>query len=63
MKTKELRLKQSAELKNLLHDTQNSLQEARFKIAQKQLKNVKTINTLKKDIAQIKTILKEKNIL
>ncbi|HPA25660.1 MAG TPA: 50S ribosomal protein L29 [bacterium] len=60
MKTKELRLKLTDELKALLQETENKLQEARFKIAQKQLKNVKTIKSLKKDIAQIKTILKEK---
>ena len=60
MNTKELRLKSDSELKKLLADTRDHWREIRFKVAQRQLKNVREIRATKKTIAQILTILKEK---
>ncbi len=60
MKIKELKLKSDNELKTLLAESREKLREMRFKVAQRQLKKVNEIKTIKKLIAQILTILKEK---
>jgi len=60
MKTKELKEKSTAELKKLLLDNAEKRRELNFKIANKQLKNVREVRNVRKNIAKIKTILKER---
>ncbi len=59
MKIKELRSKSKAELKKILSESQEKLRKLRFDIANKQLKNVREMRKVKKDIARILTLLKE----
>ncbi len=60
MKVKELRLKSDNELKTLLKESREKLREMRFKVAQRQLKNVRDVRKTKKLIAQVLTILRER---
>jgi len=60
MKIKELKLKSDNELKTLLAESRNNWREMRFKVAQRQLKKVSDIKAVKKTIAQILTILKQR---
>ncbi|MDD3101973.1 MAG: 50S ribosomal protein L29 [Patescibacteria group bacterium] len=60
MKVKELRQKSNAELTALLADLKEKYRGFRFDIQLKQQKNVKEIDKVKKTIARILTILKEK---
>jgi ribosomal protein L29 len=59
MKTKELRDKNEKELKDLLVDNREKLRDLRFKIASRQLKNVKEVGKAKKLVARIMTVAKE----
>jgi len=59
MKVSELRTKSKENLYKLLTDSTKKLQELRFNLAGGKVKNVKTIRSLKKDIARILTILNE----
>lgn len=61
MEIKELRLKEITELNQLLKDNRKKLDDLRFKIKQGQLKNIREIRFVKKDIAKILTVIKEKN--
>ena len=61
MKIKDLRTKSDKELKTLLASEHESLREAGFKVAQKQLKNVRKIRDTKCNIAQIMTLLNNQN--
>jgi len=60
MKTRELREKTTEELKKLLLDEKAELVELRFDVSAHQEKNVKKIGQIKKTIARIETILKER---
>ena len=60
MTTKELRAKSEKQFQNLLAESRDKLREMRFRVAQRQLKKVRDIRVVKKEIAQIMTILKEK---
>jgi large subunit ribosomal protein L29 len=60
MKIKELKIKSENELKTMLKSEQEKLLETNFKVSQRQLKNVREIRFVKKNIAQILTLLKEK---
>ena len=60
MKIKELQVKNEIELKRLLVDTQEKLRVMRFKVAQRQLKKVHEIKNVKRDVARILSVLKEK---
>jgi large subunit ribosomal protein L29 len=60
MKIAELRKKTKAELKKLLLENREKLRALRFNLASGKLKNVREIPYLKKDIARILTLLKEK---
>ena len=60
MKIKELRDKSEKEIKKLLAMEREKLRDLRFKISQKQLKNIREIRVVKKNIATYLTILKEK---
>jgi ribosomal protein L29 len=58
-KAAELRKKDISELKKSVHDLQKKLSDARFKYAANQLKNVKEINNMKKEVARSLTIINE----
>ena len=60
MKITELRIKNKKELVKLLIDNKERLRGLKFDLASGKVKNVRTIRQLKKDIARILTILKEK---
>jgi len=65
MKTKEkkeLFTKTIQELKNLLKEKRNELFSLRQELAQKKLKNTKSVFWKRKEIARILTILKEKEL-
>ena len=63
MSLKELRLKSNAELKKALINNREQMRELRFKIASKQHKNHQALRKLRREIAQIQTILKEKELM
>jgi len=65
MKTKEkkeLFVKTIQELKNLLKEKRNELFSIKQELAQKKLKNTKSVFWKKKEIARILTIIKEKEL-
>lgn len=62
MKTSELRQKSQTELKKLLQDNRERLRQFRFDLASGKVKNVREIRMIKKDIARIFTLLKEKSV-
>lgn len=57
MKTAELRQKSKEELKPLLEEKLQRVDELKFLLHQKKVKNVKELASVKKDIARILTIL------
>lgn len=59
MKVKDLRLKSDKELKDMINDFQKKLWNLRFNSTAGKIKNVKESKEIKKNIARIKTILKE----
>jgi len=60
MKAKELSQKTGKELNDLLIEKSHKLGQFKFDLSSKKLKNVKQLKELRKDIARIKTILKNK---
>ncbi|MFA6184126.1 MAG: 50S ribosomal protein L29 [Parcubacteria group bacterium] len=61
MKTKELREKNINELGKDLAEKRIMAQASMFDISVKQVKNNKALRNIKKDIARILTVLREKN--
>lgn len=61
MKTVELRKKTKGQLEKFLLQKREKLRNLRFDLASGQVKNVREIRHLKKDIARILTIIKESN--
>ena len=57
MEIKEIKNKAVGELQKILADKRDKLRELRFKDAAKQLKNVREIRMVKKDIAQVLTLI------
>lgn len=60
MKIKELRQKTEKELNELLIEARNKLGQLKFDLSSKKLKNVREIRKLRREIAQMTTLLKEK---
>ncbi len=58
MKIKELRQKSKEELQKILQDNREKLRQLRFDLDAGKVKNVREIRKIKKEIAQILTILK-----
>jgi len=56
MKIKELREKSEVELDRMLTDLRNKLRELRFRIAAKQLGNIREVRKVRQTIAQILTL-------
>ncbi|MDI6603389.1 MAG: 50S ribosomal protein L29 [Patescibacteria group bacterium] len=59
-KLQELHQKTKTELQKLLQDNRANLRQLRFDLAAGKIKNVREIRKIKKDIARILTLLKEK---
>ena len=60
MKIVELRKKSKKELEGLSLTSREKLRKLRFDLASGKVKNIREIRGLKKDIARILTVLKEK---
>jgi large subunit ribosomal protein L29 len=61
MKAKELKQKTAEELAMMLKEDHEKIRVMRFDLASKKLKNTNELSNLKKQVAQILTIVKEKN--
>jgi len=59
MKSIELRKRDKKELEKIVQELRKKLNDLRFKFSSGKLKNVKEINSSKKEIARILTIIKE----
>ena len=62
MKAAELRALSDAELKARLDETYQELFNLRLQLATRQLTNVRRIAEVRKDIARIKTLLREREL-
>lgn len=62
MKAKDMIAKTDKELIKMLADQRDNLQNLHIDYRTKEIKNVKQIKLVKKDIARIKTILKSREI-
>lgn len=62
MKASKLRDMTSQELSNKLNDLKAELFNLRFQLATGQLENPMTIRSIKKDIARVKTIIREREL-
>ena len=61
MKLKELKEKTESELKKILQDWREKLRQLRFDLSAGKVKNVREIRIIKKNIARILTISKERS--
>lgn len=59
---KELRVKSVAELENEVKELKTELFKLRFQLATNQLDNPLKIKEVKRDIARVKTLIKEKEL-
>ena len=59
---KELKLKPESELNKILISSREKLRDLRFKVFQNQLKNNQELKAIKKKIAKVLTLLKQKKI-
>lgn len=62
MKTKEIRQMSSEELNKKVNELKNELFNLRFRLATGQLDNPSSIRIVKKDIARVKTILRQREL-
>ena len=62
MDIKDVRKKDQKELMQLLFEKRTALQELQFKLALDEEKRVRNARVLKKDIAQILTVMNEKRV-
>ncbi|MFH1597475.1 MAG: 50S ribosomal protein L29 [Patescibacteria group bacterium] len=60
MKMKEIREKNDPELKRLLQSQKEKLRSLRFKVSQKQLKDVRQLREVKRDMARLNTETKRR---
>lgn len=60
MKVKELRDKNPEELKSILQDKRVELCQLRFELKANQIQNHQQLKMIRRDIARIETILKER---
>ena len=54
---KDIQKKKKEDLKKLLSEKQSELKELKFKVQANELKNVRSVRTLKREIAKILTVL------
>ena len=62
MKVEEIRALSNEELKKQLEETHQELFNLRFRLATKQLVNHREIPRVKKEIARLKTIMREREL-
>ncbi|MCS7174553.1 50S ribosomal protein L29 [Pseudothermotoga sp.] len=62
MRASDIRNYTDEELKKLLDEKKRQLMELRFQLAMGQLRNTSLIEETKRDIARIKTILREREL-
>jgi large subunit ribosomal protein L29 len=62
MKTKEIKDLTAEELKLKLKDRKKELMDLKIKLQMKSLENTAQINTAKKDVAKMLTLLKQKGV-
>lgn len=58
---KELLLKSPAQLQKMQAEMREQVRDSRFKVSQNQLKEVRTIRVLKKNLARVATVLSKKS--
>ena|SRR5687768_13295037 len=63
MKTEELSSMSEADLRHTLEESRQELFNLRFQIATRKIKNHKRIPAVKKDIARIMTVLRERELM
>ena len=61
IKVKELRIRNSGELTKMLQDERVKLRDLNFKLAGAQIKNVSEFSKTKKNIARLKTLIRQKD--
>lgn len=61
MDIKEIKTKPWSELNHLLGDLRKKLADLNFKVSQNQLKNIREVRTIKKDIAKVLTVIADQN--
>ena len=61
MELSELKQKSKEELQKILTENRNKLRQLRFDLASGKVKNVREIRKIKKEIAQILTLSREKH--
>ena len=62
MKAVDIRSQKNEELKKQLEDASRNLLDLRFRLETKQLVNHREIRRVKKDIARLKTVIREKEL-
>jgi large subunit ribosomal protein L29 len=62
MKIEQIREKSDDELMQLRHDLQEELFNLRFQLVSRQLDNPLRIRTVRRDIAKVKTIIRERQL-
>ena len=62
MKAVDIRSQKNEELKKQLEDASRNLLDLRFRLETKQLVNHREIRRVKKDIARLKTVMREKEL-
>ena len=62
MKANEIRKMSSEELNNKVNELKNELFNLRFRLATGQLDNPSSIKNVKRDIARVKTIIREREL-
>ncbi|MDQ5943410.1 MAG: ribosomal protein [Patescibacteria group bacterium] len=62
MKAKDIRSKSPKELSNTLDDLRKKLENSVVEYRTKEVKNIKQINSIKKDIARVLTVMQESKV-
>ncbi|OFW07869.1 MAG: 50S ribosomal protein L29 [Acidobacteria bacterium RIFCSPLOWO2_02_FULL_59_13] len=62
MKTEQFRELTQVELENQVHDLENQLWKLRFQAATGQTEGLRKLRSLRKDLARVKTILREREL-
>ena len=63
MKAQELRGMTTEELQQQLDETYHELMNLRFRLASKQLRDTSQVGKVKRDVARIKTVLREREFV
>lgn len=62
MDIKELKTKSTEELNKMLAESRDKLRDLRFKVANRQLKDVRAIRKIKREIARMLTLINKKSV-